>query len=79
MYVNCVYCGHRYGPNDEVPVSMAEALREHIEECAEHPMSKLKEENRKLKDLLRECLLDYNDDWMHNRIKGALDEGALDE
>lgn len=44
MYINCVYCGHRYGPGSEVPASMADALKEHIEECPEHPMSKLKEE-----------------------------------
>jgi DNA-directed RNA polymerase subunit RPC12/RpoP len=48
MYINCVYCGHRYGPNDEVPASMADVLKEHVEQCPEHPMSKLKEENAKL-------------------------------
>lgn len=42
MYVNCVYCGHRYGPESEVPASMAEVLKQHIEQCPEHPMSKLK-------------------------------------
>lgn len=42
MYVNCVYCGHRYGPEDKVSVSMADALKEHIENCPEHPMSALK-------------------------------------
>lgn len=44
MFINCVYCGHRYGPNDEVPASMAQVLKDHIEVCSEHPMSKLKEE-----------------------------------
>lgn len=44
MYVNCVYCGHRYGPADKVPVSMADALKQHIEQCPEHPMSKLRAE-----------------------------------
>ena len=44
MYVNCVYCGHRYGLADKVPVSMAESLKQHIENCTEHPMSKLKAE-----------------------------------
>ena len=44
MYVNCVYCGHRYGPADKVPVSMADVLKQHIEQCPEHPMSKLKAE-----------------------------------
>src|SRR6185503_77575 len=42
MYVNCVYCGHRHGPNDEVAVSMADVLKEHIEQCPEHPLSALR-------------------------------------
>ena len=42
MFINCVYCGHRYGPNDEVPASMADVLKEHIEQCPDHPMSALK-------------------------------------
>ena len=40
MYINCVYCGHRYGPDDEVPATMADVLKEHISKCPEHPMSK---------------------------------------
>ncbi|HUV84241.1 MAG TPA: hypothetical protein VMV86_00945 [Methanosarcinales archaeon] len=44
IYVNCVYCGHRYGPESDTPVSMADVLKEHIEQCKEHPMSKLKHE-----------------------------------
>ena len=44
MYINCVYCGHRYGPEDEVPASMADVLKEHVESCPDHPMSKLKAE-----------------------------------
>lgn len=42
MYINCVYCGHRYGPADSTPVSKAEMLKVHIMECPEHPMSELK-------------------------------------
>jgi hypothetical protein len=41
MYVNCVYCGHRYGPNETTPVSMADALKAHIAQCPEHPMAGL--------------------------------------
>jgi hypothetical protein len=52
MYVNCVYCGHRYGPGDEVPSSMADVLKEHIEQCPKHPMSKLKAENERLRDII---------------------------
>ena len=39
MYVNCVYCGHRYGPEMDTPVSMAEVLKQHIEVCPQHPLS----------------------------------------
>jgi ribosomal protein L37AE/L43A len=42
MYVNCVYCGHRYGPGETTPVTMAEALKQHVQECPQHPMSELR-------------------------------------
>lgn len=42
LYVNCVYCGHRYGPGETTPVSMADALKAHVEQCPAHPMSALK-------------------------------------
>lgn len=38
MYINCVYCGHRYGPKDKVATSMQDALKLHIASCPEHPM-----------------------------------------
>lgn len=38
-YINCVYCGHRYGPDSEVPASMADVLKAHIEVCPAHPLS----------------------------------------
>lgn len=53
MYINCVYCGHRYGPDDEVPATMAEVLKEHIASCPEHPMSAL----RKQLDEVREAAM----------------------
>lgn len=43
QYVNCVYCGHQYGPEDETPVSRAELLKRHVQECPEHPMAELRE------------------------------------
>lgn len=49
MYINCVYCGYRYGPADEVPATMADALKQHIEQCPKHPMSALKAENAALR------------------------------
>lgn len=42
MYVNCVYCGHRYGPDPGTPVAMADVLKAHIEVCPKHPCSDLK-------------------------------------
>ena len=41
MYVNCVYCGFSYGPGETTPVSMADALKAHVEQCPKHPMSEL--------------------------------------
>lgn len=53
MWINCVYCGHRYGPADATAATipeaeakgaatMADALRIHIESCPHHPMSAYK-------------------------------------
>ena len=50
MYVNCVYCGHRYGPGETTPVSMADVLKEHVEQCPKHPMSKLRIKVEELED-----------------------------
>ena len=62
MWINCVYCGHRYGPSDEHPAtlhdegprSMKDALREHIAQCPEHPLSKAEAENASLREALRD-------------------------
>lgn len=40
--VNCVYCGHAYGPDPGTPVAMAEVLERHIEACPDHPLAKLR-------------------------------------
>ena len=51
-YVTCIYCGHSYGPDDEVPTCMADVLKEHIAQCPQHPMSALKAEVERLKKQL---------------------------
>lgn len=38
MYVNCIYCGHRYPPG--TPGDRARILFEHIQQCPAHPLSK---------------------------------------
>jgi hypothetical protein len=52
MYINCVYCGHRYGPADKVPSSMADALKLHIAQCPRHPMHEVLETLKSGRDLL---------------------------
>ncbi len=52
MYVNCVYCGHRYGPDHSTPVAMADVLKRHIEQCPEHPLSHAKAEIARLRKAL---------------------------
>jgi hypothetical protein len=49
MFINCVYCGHRYGPAETMAANIpeggstvAEELRSHIARCPEHPMSTLR-------------------------------------
>lgn len=43
MYINCVYCGHRFGPKEQISATMADALKDHIEQCPKHPMSALRQ------------------------------------
>lgn len=64
-FINCVYCGHCYGPDDEVPAAMADVLKAHIEQCPEHPMSALKAELACYKALVN---------GLANEAMGASDE-----
>lgn len=41
MFVNCVYCGHRYGAAEKVQATMADELKLHIAKCEKHPMALL--------------------------------------
>ena len=77
MYVNCVYCGHRYGPKETTPVSMADALKAHVESCPKHPMSVIKQRLDRLEEAAQ-AVLDNDDpqDWptcyhlLEDAIKG---------
>ena len=61
LYINCVYCGFRYGPGESTPATLPEAgetlaataLREHAERCPDHPMSRLKKEIKRLLEALK--------------------------
>jgi hypothetical protein len=44
MWINCVYCGHRYGPNaspttKDFKLTMRKTLEQHINVCPKHPLS----------------------------------------
>ena len=56
LYINCVYCGHRYGPNTVTPTSMADVLKKHIEECPHHPLRAAIEREEALCNLLQRGL-----------------------
>lgn len=58
MFINCVYCGHRYGPKeshaDAAPragETMAAALKRHVESCPKHPMAALRAALKRIRDL----------------------------
>jgi len=44
MYINCVYCGHRYGPKCNITISMRKQLEKHINICPKHPLSLARKE-----------------------------------
>ncbi len=50
LYINCVYCGHRYEPG--TPGTRSEVLYEHIRICPEHPLSKAQRLNAELRQQL---------------------------
>ena len=62
MFINCVYCGHRYGPKGTTAATlkesgcktMAEALTQHIENCPSHPLSAMKARVAALETELKE-------------------------
>lgn len=82
MYINCVYCGHRYGPDPGTPVAMADVLKVHVEQCPKHPLSHASSRTSLLEGLLREVLI-WMDNWkghspLSARIRTALGDGHDD-
>ena len=59
MYINCVYCGHRYGPNSVGKTTMRKALEKHISKCPKHPLSAAKAEITVLKELVESWKREY--------------------
>ncbi len=67
MYINCVYCGHRYGPQGETlpgtssTVSAADVLSAHVEQCPKHPLAILRKQLDGVARIV--CPLDNNDGY----------------
>jgi hypothetical protein len=38
-FVNCIYCGHRYGAASTTPVALADIMKQHVAQCPKHPLS----------------------------------------
>jgi len=40
MYVNCAYCGFRFGPRDTTKAAMTDVIKQHVRQCQRHPYAK---------------------------------------
>lgn len=84
MYINCVYCGHRYGPKKDTPVAMSEVLKQHIEHCPKHPLSKMKQqlveaqsEIENLKHIIFETIIAPNCATCSKNMTNLCDNGIV--
>lgn len=50
VILTCVYCGHEYPSG--TPASGAQILTDHIRVCGKHPMRKLEQDFKKVRDAL---------------------------
>lgn len=92
-WVNCVYCGKRYGARDEqlkVHETMREALEEHVESCPKHPLAKYKAELMKRDHIMntiwatlaarkREAALYNEAEWTGLALALAIVKDLLDD
>lgn len=51
LYINCVYCGHRYAPG--TGPAMQQVLYDHIKVCPKHPLAAALKEIERLKEELK--------------------------
>lgn len=74
MFVNCVYCGHRYGPEQTTALTMRKALYQHIAECPKHPLSKANAEIEQLKEAKSNS--DAMCEQLHDELVSTFEEAA---
>lgn len=79
MYVNCVFCGHRYGPLSSAATTSAEILREHIEQCEQHPLSYARADLRSLIESFDLALAEFQNTNVAGMLRGFfITTAALD-
>lgn len=61
--ITCVYCGHRYGPDPGTPVAMADVLKQHVEQCPDHPLAAAKKRIEELEGGIQEAFDYANNRW----------------
>jgi hypothetical protein len=64
--LTCVYCGQEYPPN--TPTHGAQVLTEHIRICEKHPMRKLENALRDIRDSATQIFNAGNNDAVYNII-----------
>ena len=67
MYLNCVYCGHRYGPGVG-----ADVLTTHVEQCPKHPLAAALRDAQELRTALAEARRDNRE--LSNRLHEKEDD-----
>ncbi len=55
MSINCVYCGHKYGPDPGTPITMQAVLYKHIAQCPKHPLTAERAKVEQLESQLTEA------------------------
>lgn len=58
-YINCVYCGHRYGPASTTEPTMQAVLKAHVAACEKHPMNALRKQYEVLRRFAGAQLLPF--------------------
>lgn len=72
QYINCIYCGHQFSPNDQEV--LADVLRRHVASCPEHPLAQLVAECQKIVDYIDGGgqSISVANHLLHRAIQGAV-------
>lgn len=77
----CLSCGKQYVVQHDIircPYCQSKE-REQIDVLYREDWNRILNHYKEVRELLQECLQDYNDDWMHERITKAMKEPEKEE